>query len=85
MAELGSVASALERRGYLTVLIANALYGVVGVIHFFQHLNHKEADLAHFAAAGYQRGGVCWRDNRDDGVDLQTKNGWGIHWPRMSE
>jgi heme/copper-type cytochrome/quinol oxidase subunit 4 len=37
----------LERRGYLTVLIAKALYGVVAVIHFFQHLNHKEADWAH--------------------------------------
>lgn len=40
-----------ERRGYLTVVIANALYGGVGVVHFIQHLNHQEVDWAHISLA----------------------------------
>jgi hypothetical protein len=40
-----------ERRGYLVVLWANALYGVVAVIHFLQHLNHQEVDWAHVSLA----------------------------------
>jgi hypothetical protein len=40
-----------QRRGYLVVLGANAAYGVVAVIHFFQHLDHREVDWAHLLLA----------------------------------
>jgi hypothetical protein len=36
-----------QRRGYLVVLVANLVYAVVAVIHFFQHLDHLEVDWAH--------------------------------------
>ena len=37
-----------HRRGYVIVLAANAAYGAVAAIHFFQHLNRSEVDWAHF-------------------------------------
>jgi hypothetical protein len=40
-----------ERRGYLVVLVGNLAFAVVGVIHFFQHLNNQEVDWAHFLLA----------------------------------
>ena len=40
-----------ERRGYLVIVWANALYVVVAVIHFIQHLNHQEVDWAHVSLA----------------------------------
>jgi hypothetical protein len=40
-----------ERRGYLIVLAANLAYAVVAVIHFFQHLDHREVDSAHLLLA----------------------------------
>jgi hypothetical protein len=43
--------SQAERRGYLIVLASNALYVVVAVIHFIQHLNHQEVDWAHISLA----------------------------------
>jgi hypothetical protein len=40
-----------ERRGYQVVVVANLAYGVVAVIHFFQHLDHLELDWAHLLLA----------------------------------
>jgi hypothetical protein len=40
-----------ERRGYQIVLVANLAYAVVGVIHFFQHLDRLEVDWAHLLLA----------------------------------
>lgn len=40
-----------ERRGYMIVLVANLSYAVVSVIHFFQHLDHREVDWAHLLLA----------------------------------
>lgn len=40
-----------QRRGYLIVLVANLAYGVMAVIHFFQHLNRLEVDWAHLLLA----------------------------------
>ena len=40
-----------ERRGYQIVLIANLAYTAVAVIHFFQHLDHREVDWAHLLLA----------------------------------
>jgi hypothetical protein len=40
-----------ERRGYLIVLWSNALYVLVAVIHFIQHLHHQEVDWAHVSLA----------------------------------
>lgn len=40
-----------ERHGYLVVLWANALYVVVAVIHFIQHLDRQEVDWAHLLLA----------------------------------
>ena len=40
-----------ERRGYHVVLWSNALYVVVAVIHFIQHLNLQEVDWAHILLA----------------------------------
>jgi hypothetical protein len=48
---LRTVLSEPERRGYLVVLWSNALYGVVAVFHFIQHLNHQEVDWAHVSLA----------------------------------
>jgi hypothetical protein len=39
--------SGAERGGYLTVVVANALYVPIAVAHFIQHMNHKEVDWAH--------------------------------------
>lgn len=36
-----------QRGGFLVVLVANLGYGVVAIIHFFQHLDHLEVDWAH--------------------------------------
>jgi drug/metabolite transporter (DMT)-like permease len=36
-----------QRWGYIIVLAANAGYGAIAVIHFFQHLNRSEVDWAH--------------------------------------
>jgi hypothetical protein len=41
----------LEHRAYQITLWANALYVVVAVIHFFQHLDHQEVDWAHAGLA----------------------------------
>jgi hypothetical protein len=40
-----------EQRGYLVVQWSNALYVVVAVVHFVQHLNHQEVDWAHISLA----------------------------------
>lgn len=40
-----------QQRGYLIVLVANLSYAVVSVIHFFQHLDHREVDWAHLLLA----------------------------------
>jgi hypothetical protein len=48
---LRAVLSEPERRGYFVVLWSNALYGVVAVFHFIQHLNHQEVDWAHVSLA----------------------------------
>lgn len=40
-----------ERRGYQVVLWSNAIYVVVAIIHFIQHLNHQEVDWAHLMLA----------------------------------
>ncbi len=40
-----------QHRGYLIVLVANVAYGVVAVIHFFQHLDHLEVNWAHLLLA----------------------------------
>ncbi len=37
-------AGGAERTGYRMTLMANVLYGLVGVIHFIQHLDHREVD-----------------------------------------
>lgn len=47
-----------ERRGYLVVLWSNALYVVVAVIHFLQHLDHQEVDWAHMSLAVTNIGSV---------------------------
>ena len=36
-----------QRRGYLVVVAANALYVPIAVAHFIQHMNHQEVDWAH--------------------------------------
>ena len=36
-----------ERKGYLTVIAANALYVPIAVAHFIQHMNRQEVDWAH--------------------------------------
>jgi hypothetical protein len=41
----------LVHRAYQITLWANALYVVVAVIHFFQHLDHQEVDWAHAGLA----------------------------------
>ena len=46
-----NIASRAEIRGYLVVLWSNALYVLVAVAHFFQHLNHQEVDWAHISLA----------------------------------
>lgn len=35
----------------MIVLVANLSYAVVSVIHFFQHLDHREVDWAHLLLA----------------------------------
>lgn len=40
-----------ERIGYQVTLIANALYALVAVVHFIQHLDHQEVDWTHVALA----------------------------------
>jgi predicted permease len=40
-----------QRLGYAVVLGANVAYGFVAVIHFFQHLDHREVDWAHLLLA----------------------------------
>jgi hypothetical protein len=40
-----------DRRGYGVALVANALYVVVAILHFVQHLNHDEVDWTHLALA----------------------------------
>lgn len=47
-----------ERRSYLVVLWANALYAVIAIIHFIQHLNHQEVDWAHISLAVTNIGSV---------------------------
>lgn len=47
-----------ERRGYLVVLWSNAVYVVVAVVHFFQHLDHQEVDWAHVGLAVTNAGSV---------------------------
>jgi hypothetical protein len=52
-----------QRRGYAIVLGANLAYGVVAVIHFFQHLRHLEVDWAHLLLAVTSiaaAAGVAW-------------------------
>lgn len=39
------------RRGYLVVLVVNLAYAIVAVVHFFQHLDHREVDWAHLLLA----------------------------------
>lgn len=39
------------RRGYVVVLAANLAYASVAVLHFFQHLDHREVDWAHLLLA----------------------------------
>lgn len=53
VAGLGSrqTADQSQRRAYLVVLLANLAYGVVAVIHFFQHLNQPEVDWTHILLA----------------------------------
>ncbi len=48
---LRTVAAGGERRGYLMVLVANLGYAVIAVIHFFQHLDHREVDSTHLLLA----------------------------------
>ena len=36
-----------ERAGYVTVVVANALYVPIAVAHFIQHMNREEVDWAH--------------------------------------
>jgi hypothetical protein len=48
-----------ERRGYLVVLSSNALYVVVAVIHFMQHLDRQEVDWAHISLAVTNIGSVA--------------------------
>lgn len=36
-----------ERVGYLTVVVANALYVPISGVHLIQHMNHQEVDWAH--------------------------------------
>jgi hypothetical protein len=40
-----------ERVGYIVVLVSNVAFIGVGVIHFFQHLDHREVDWSHFLLA----------------------------------
>ena len=42
---------AVGRAGYAVALLANVLYAVVAVVHFFQHLDHQEVDWAHIGLA----------------------------------
>ena len=51
--------SSAERRGYHVVLSSNALYVVVAVIHFIQHLNLEEVDRAHVGLAVTNVGSVA--------------------------
>ncbi len=55
---LRSGLSGSERRGYLVVLWSNALYLVVAVIHFMQHLGYQEVDWAHISLAVTNVGSV---------------------------
>lgn len=50
-AALRTAASPGQRRGYLLVVAANVAYGVVAVIHFFQHLDKQEVNWAHLMLA----------------------------------
>ena len=45
------VSDEYQRRGYATFLIANLIYAVVAVIHFFQHLDRLEVDWTHISLA----------------------------------
>jgi hypothetical protein len=51
IAAVRSVGQSTQRHGYLVVLVANLVYAVVAVIHFFQHLDHLEVDWAHLLLA----------------------------------
>ena len=48
---LRRVSESRQRRGYLVVVVANLAYGMVAVVHFFQHLDHLEVDWAHLLLA----------------------------------
>jgi hypothetical protein len=48
---LRDVGDPRQRLGYAVVLGANVAYGFVAVIHFFQHLDHREVDWAHLLLA----------------------------------
>jgi hypothetical protein len=50
--------SSAQRRGYLVILFSNAVYVVVAVLHFIQHLNHQEVDWAHIMLAVTNIGSV---------------------------
>lgn len=50
--------SPAEHRGYQVVLWSNAIYVVVAVIHFIQHLDHQEVDWAHILLAVTNVGSV---------------------------
>lgn len=39
------------RAGYLTIVVANALYVPIAVAHFIQHMNLQEVDWAHIGLA----------------------------------
>lgn len=61
-----------ERRGFLIILWSNALYVLVAVTHFIQHLHHQEVDWAHLSLAVTSIGSVV-------GVLLVTKERWSRH------
>ena len=44
---LGAGVQGRARLGYLTVVVANALYVPIAIAHFIQHQNHQEVDWAH--------------------------------------
>ena len=46
------------RLGYLMVLGSNVTFVGVSVVHFLQHLDHREVDLAHFLLAVTNIGSV---------------------------
>ncbi len=51
LAAVRSVGEPRQHRGYLVVFVANLAYAVIAVVHFFQHLDHREVDWAHLLLA----------------------------------